>query len=124
MLNSPADIVSMQATLLESYGHQLVIERATDGALDAYGQPARTYATLATVRGLVQPKTAQEVALTNQAGAVISTHTIYLLPTDVTAADRIRFEPDDGRLFQLDGVRDVAGLGIHLELDARLVGAV
>lgn len=104
--------------------HRLVIERATDGALDDYGQPARTYATLATVRGLVQPKTTREMELVNQAGPVASTHTIYLLPTDVRAADRIRLDPDDGRRFELDGVRDAAGQAHHLECDAQLVGAV
>jgi hypothetical protein len=67
--------------------HTLVIERATSGAEDDYGHPARTYATLATVNGLVQPKSYREVALQSQAGAVVSSHTAFLRPTDLQEAD-------------------------------------
>jgi len=101
--------------------HSLVIERATEGAADEYNQPARTYEAFAEVRGLVQPKTVREVALVSQAGAVVSTHTIYLRPTDLREADRIRFDPDDGRRYEVVGVRDAAGLGHHFEVDARMV---
>ena len=103
--------------------HALVIERATEGAVDDYNQPARTWAPLATIRGLVTPKSALEVAQFNQAGATVSTYTIYLRPTDLKASDWIRFEPDDGRRFEIDGVRDAAGLGHHFECDAHLVVA-
>jgi hypothetical protein len=103
--------------------HSLVIERATNGALDEYNQPSQTWATLSEVRGLIQPKSVQEVAQLNQAGAVVSTHTIYMRPTAVQPADRIRFEPDDGRRYEIDGVRDAAGLGHHYEIDARVVEA-
>jgi hypothetical protein len=99
----------------------LVIERASDGAVDEYNQPSRIWATLATVRGLIQPKRAREVAQLNQAGAVVSTHTVFLAPTDVREADRIL--ADDGQRYEIDGVRDAAGLGHHLELDARTVVA-
>jgi head-tail adaptor len=101
--------------------HTLAIERSTPGSEDDYGQPSQTYAVLATVQGLVQPKSYREVALTSQGGAVVSDHTIYLRPTDLQEADRIRFEPDDGRRFEVYGVRDAAGLGHHLEVDARMV---
>lgn len=101
--------------------HRLVIERATDGAVDEYNQPSRTWAALAAVPGLVQPKTVRELAQLNEAGAVVSTETIYLRPTDVLESDRIRFDPDDGRRYQIDGIRDAAGRGHHLELDCRMV---
>jgi SPP1 family predicted phage head-tail adaptor len=101
--------------------HSLVIERATDGAVDDYNMPAQTWATLETVRGLVMPKTAEEVAQLSQGGPVASDHTIFLYPTDVQEADRIRFDPDDGRTYQIDAVRDAAGQGHHLELDAHVV---
>jgi head-tail adaptor len=101
--------------------HPLAIERATAGAVDDYNQPSVSWSVLASVRGLVQPKSAREIVQQNDAGAVASTHTIYLPRTDVTAADRIRFDPDDGRLFELDAVNDAAGQGHHLEVDARLV---
>lgn len=99
----------------------LVIERSTEGAENDRGQPALTWATLATVHGLIQPRTAFKVPQANQAGATVVTHVIYLLPTDVTTADRIRREPDDGDRFQLTGIRDAAGRGHHLECDAYVV---
>lgn len=103
--------------------HALVIERATSGAEDPEtGQPALTYATLAAVSGLIQPKNVREASMQSQAGAVVSTHTVYLRPTDLQERDRIRFEPDDGRRFEITGVRDAAGLSHHLEVDARVVG--
>lgn len=107
--------------------HDLVVERATEGPATPgtpeydYNQTVQTWATLAEVRGLVQPKTAREVAQLNEAGAVVSTFTIYLRPTEIQPADRLRMEPDDGRRWEIDGIRDAAGLGHHLEVDARLV---
>jgi hypothetical protein len=44
-----------------------------------------------------------------------------MLPTDVRAADLITFDPDDGRAYEIKGVRDAAGIGHHLEIDARMV---
>lgn len=102
--------------------HSLVLERPVAGADDGYGQATQTWTAIRSLPGLVQPKTAREIALLSQAGAVVSEQTIYLLPGDVRAADRIRFEPDDGRRYELTGVRDAAGLGHHLECDAKIVG--
>jgi head-tail adaptor len=99
----------------------LVIERAAEGAENERGMAALTWATLATVKGLIYPKTAREVPQANQGGARIVTHRIYLLPTDLTAADRIRLEPDDGDRYQLTGVRNAGNRGHHLECDAYLV---
>ena len=103
--------------------HSLVIERATPGAVDEYNQPTLTWTTLATVPGLVQPKRAREVAQLNETGAVRATHTIYLRPTDVTEADRIRVVTGPPGTYQLDGIRDAAGLGHHLEIDCSTVVA-
>jgi hypothetical protein len=102
--------------------HVLIIERPTDGAVDDYNQPTVTYATLASVPGLVQPKNAREVMQLNQAGAVVSTHTIYLRPTEIQPSDRVRVAagPMAGT-YEIDGVRDAAGLGHHYEIDARMV---
>lgn len=107
--------------------HSLLIVRHTptldvDGnpVLDENGMPTTTDSTTA-VKGLVQPKDAREVALISQGGATVTDHTIYLLPTDVTAADLITFDPDDGRQYQIIGVRDEAGIGHHLAVDARMV---
>ena len=101
-----------------AYIHTLAIERTSAGALDDYGQPSQTWAVLATVPGLIQPKSAREVMLASQGGAAVSLHTIFTGPTDVTTRDRIRKVPDDGRLFEIIGVRDYDS---HLELDTRVI---
>lgn len=104
--------------------HTLAIERPTPGAVDEYNQPTMTWATLATVPGLVQPKAAREIAQLNEAGAVMSTHTAFLRPTDITAADRITIATGSmAGTYQIDGIRDAAGIGHHLEIDCRQVVA-
>ena len=103
--------------------HKLAVERATSGALDEYGQPARTYATLATFRGRIEPKSAREVAALSQGGAVVSDHTLRTRPRDLRESDRIRFDPTDGRLFEITGIRDMAGARHHLTVDLTLIKA-
>lgn len=104
--------------------HSLVIERATDGAVDEYNQPSRTWSTVAEVPGLVQPKTARELAQLNNAGAVVSTYSIYARPTDVQPSDRIRILSGSmAGLYEIDGIRNEAGRDHHLKLDARTVQA-
>ena len=113
---------------------QIVIERSlpvTVGAtsavpehplLDDYGQQVHGWAALATVAGSIQPRKATEVALQSQGGATMTDTVVYLMPTDVLAADRIRPAVDTaGPWYEITGVRDAAGRGHHLELDARLV---
>lgn len=99
---------------------------------DEYGQPVRTESSTATVRAAIQPKTEREIALSTQGGAASSDHKIFLLPTHLTTADAIVHDaqlcpmrPDlpDAR-FEIIGVPDAAGLGHHLEVDARLIGGV
>ena len=103
--------------------HRLAVERATPGGEIAYGQPSRTYATLATFRGRIEPKSASEVAALSGAGAVISDSTLYARPRDLRESDRIRFDPADGRLFEITGIRDMAGAGHHLTVDLTLIKA-
>jgi hypothetical protein len=75
------------------------------------------------VNGLVQPKTAREIDLSTQNGAELSTHTIFLLPRQVSGAAYIRDEPDSGRRFDITGVRSFEyGSQPHLEVDCKLVG--
>lgn len=109
--------------------HTLVIERAygEDGAdvdadpdLDDYGQPIRTFLALATVRGLIQPASAREIAASSQAGAEVADHTIFIRPRDITTADRIR---SGGKLYQLLSIKDGGGQGRHLELGAREIAS-
>lgn len=102
--------------------NRIQIERSTAGTEDAYGMPAQTWATLkAGIPASVQPLSSRELADLSQGGPVASDHAIYLLPTDLKAADRIRMDPDDGRVYQVDGIRDEAGIGHHLKVMAHLV---
>lgn len=103
--------------------HVLVIERAITGVDNDHGMPTQTWTDVAQVRGRVQPKTVEEVAQLSQGGPVASTHTVFLLPTDVREADRIRYEPSDGRVYQIDGIDDAAGQAHHYELHVHRVSA-
>ena len=103
--------------------HKLAVERATSGTLDEYGQPTRSYATLATFRGRIEPKSAREVAALSGAGAVVSDHTLYARPRDLRESDRVRFDPSDGRLYEITGIRDMAGARHHLTVDLTLIEA-
>jgi len=98
--------------------HQLTIQRATDGTPDDRGVPAQTWATLATCSGWVQPKNARELAQLSQGGPVVSDHTVYMWPTDITEGDRIVY---GAQTYEVEGITDEAGIGHHLRIDARLV---
>lgn len=92
--------------------------------VDDYGQPVAGAPVTELVAGMVQPKTAREIAAVAQGGAEFSDHTIFLLPRRVSAAAYIRDEPDAGRRFDIVGIRSFEfGSAPHLELDVRLVGS-
>jgi SPP1 family predicted phage head-tail adaptor len=110
------------------FSHTLVIERPYGEDLDSdlapdvddYGQPIRTFTDLATVPGLIQPRTTREAIASHQAGAEVGEHVIFMARRDVTTADRIR--ATDGTLYEITGIRDFAFGGLaHLELDARRI---
>jgi hypothetical protein len=116
--------------------HRLVAVRTTRdddvGDRDEYGQPVDVSTDTTAFRGLVQPKEAREQALLSQAGAIASDHTIFAWPVDIIGADYIAFadpddetaeDPNDDRRYQVTGIRDAAGIGHHLEIDAVLVTA-
>ena len=91
--------------------HALVVRyAASDG----------TPTTLAEVRGLIQPKAVQEMALASQAGVEVGDHTAFLRPLDGLRND-CWFEHAGGR-YDIVGIRDAAGRGHHLEIDCRRVG--
>lgn len=112
--------------------HTVDIVRATaTGTLDDYGQPVESEAVLASVKAAIQPRTQREMETVSQAGAAVTTHAIYLLPTDLTTADYISHDASacplsadlpDGR-FEIIGIANAAGLGHHLEVDARLIAS-
>lgn len=95
--------------------HSLAIERATPGAVDEYNQPTSTYATVATVAALVQPKSGREVAQLNEAGPTKGLYRVFMRPTDVTEGDHL--VTATGEVYEIGFVADAAGLGHHLELD-------
>ena len=108
--------------------HTLAIERATAGALDDYGQPSQTWGAIATTRAFVITRSAIEVALLSQGGAVVSTIVIGVpIGTDLVPADRLHHVPAactvaandlPDVLYELTGVRDASGAGIYLRCDA------
>jgi hypothetical protein len=102
------------------YLHTLVIRRDIPrGTLDDYSQPVTAPATLATVKGLIQPRSAREVALASQAGAAIGEHVGYLAPlAGLTTACWIE---KDGIRYDLVSIADAGGLGHHLEVGLRVV---
>lgn len=105
--------------------HSLAIVTPThevSGSLDEYGHPVAGEPDVDLVAGLVQPKSAREVALTSQAGAEIADYTIFLARRDLAGAAFIRFEPDDGDRYEITGIRDFNfGRLAHLEVDARRI---
>ena len=97
---------------------------------DEYGQPVATGTVVTPFRGLIQPRAIREVAAISQAGLEVGEQVIYARPFDVIGADYIAHaDPDDPahidsldpRRYQVTGVRDAAGLGHHIEIDAHLV---
>jgi hypothetical protein len=103
--------------------HKLAIVTPTF-ADNGHGQAVPGTPAATAVPGLVQPKTARELATTSQAGAEISTHTVFLEPRAIADGAWIRFDPDDGRRFDITGIRAFEfGRRPHLEVDARMVKA-
>lgn len=100
------------------FPHVVTIERATAGSRDDYGHPTQTWTAQTGVQAWVQPKSARDLALLSQGGPVVSDYTIFTHATDISESDRIVF---GAQTYQIDGVRDAAGIGHHLEIDAHKV---
>jgi urease beta subunit len=88
-----------------------------------YGQPEREYVSVTEeVRGLIQPRTVREVALSTDAGAQVSMHVgFFTIDTDLTHADRLHLI-QTGEVFDIEGIRSVRfGSEPHHEVDCELV---
>lgn len=86
---------------------------------DERGQPITALSDVATVRCRIEPLTAREVALLNQAGAVVADHRVFMvLGTDVTEADQLA-----GPLgtYEVRRIDDLGGAGRYLEVQAQLI---
>lgn len=104
---------------LAIYCHSIALDGFGDPILDDYGQPTYSPAVLATVDGRIRPRSAREVPLSSQAGAVVSTHVADLRPvTGLTTACWIE---SGGIRYDITGIADAAGAGHHLQLDLRAV---
>lgn len=102
------------------YLHTLVVKRnAATGAFDDYGQPVTAETTVATVKGLIQPRRAREVALASQAGVVLGEHAGYMDPLPgLTTADWLDVS---GVRYDILAIYDAGGTSHHWELGLRRV---
>jgi hypothetical protein len=102
--------------------HTLTVKRnavADPPTYDEYNQPVTTVVTVATVKGLIQPRKAHEVALASQAGAVVGSHVGYMRPlAGLTTGDWIE---RGGIRYDVLAMPDAAGQGHHLELALQAV---
>lgn len=112
--------------------HTVTILRATgSGVFDDYGHETSTPSESAALKAAIQPRTEREQALLSQAGAAVSDHVIYMYPADLSTADAIYHDaaecPVENDLptsrYEVIGVPNAAGLGHHLEVEARLVAS-
>lgn len=104
--------------------HSLTIVRTTfddtESARDEYQQPAESTETIE-VRGLVQPRSADEIADSRSAGAEIATHVVFLQPIPLYPADALLWNDTDQRL-EITGIRSfLFGRSPHHEVDVRSV---
>lgn len=99
-----------------------VVHAAQNGTADEYNQPTAGTVTTTVVKGMVQPKSAREMADTRSAGVHIGDHTIFLEPTALTPADYILF---GSYRYDITGIRFLDfGSVPHLEVDARRIGTL
>lgn len=95
------------------------VDGAGEQAVDEYGQPIESPVIVATVRGLIQPRSAREIPLSTGEGAAISDHVAYMAPLAGLATDC--WIEHDGNRYDVLTTPDAAGLGHHLELGLRRV---
>lgn len=102
-------------SIASRYLHTLVVKQVrSTGAVDGYSQLITTEGTLATVRGLIQPRAAREVALASQAGTAIGSHVAYLDP--LAGLSTSCWIEKDGIRYDVVSIADAGGVGHHLEL--------
>ena len=114
-----------QALAFDHDSGDAVVELADAGvqSLDDYFQPVSAATTVATVPGLIQPRSAREVALASQAGAVIGEHVAYLRPlAGLSTGDWVEAAEMPGARYDVLSIHDAGGQGHHFELDLRMVG--
>jgi hypothetical protein len=87
--------------------------------VDDYGQPVFAPTTVATVPGLIQPRSAREVFLSTSAGAAIGDHLAYMRPLAALTTDC--WIERDGIRYDVVSIADAAGIGHHFEIGLRRI---
>jgi len=120
-------IVTLTAALMLAHDTGDVVRELDDDGLpllDDYNQPVFAPTTVASVPGLIQPRSAREVALTSQGGAVIGSHVGYCDPTSALTTDawiELLSPADMAGRYDILSRPDAAGLSHHLELALQAV---
>ncbi len=115
-------LVGLTAPLTASHdaGDQVrEVDDAGTPELDEYGQPVASETTVATVAGLIQPRSAREIAQSGSAGVAIGDHVGYLRLLAGLGTDC--WVERDGIRYDVLSVADAGGIGHHLELGLRRV---
>ena len=112
--------------------HTVSIVRKSDAhTLDDYGQPVTSDEVIETVKAAIQPRRENEREAVSQAGAATADHVIFMFPTVLRTADAIFHDQSvcpvvrdlPTARYEISGVPNAAGLGHHLEVQARLISA-
>ena len=90
--------------LTDKLVHSLAIVAPTDsGDVDDYGQPVAGTPTTTTLQGFLFPRRAEEREQANEAGAMVADHDVIFVERTIPDAGYIRFHPDDGDRYEIQG---------------------
>jgi hypothetical protein len=114
--------------------HEVYIERRLGtGTEDEYGQAVTTLDTSHRFAAAIQQNSAHEVLLASQAGTPIGDYIIFCLPRVILENEAIIHDTNicpkaadvdlPTQRFEVNSVKNAAGRGHHLELDATLTGS-
>jgi head-tail adaptor len=117
-----------------SFGSRLthtvsIVRKADAHNLDDYGQPITSDDVIETVKAAIQPRRENEQGAVSQAGPAVADHVIFMFPTSLRTADAIVHDQSvcpvirdlPTARYEISGVPNAAGLGHHLEVQARLI---
>jgi hypothetical protein len=99
----------------------VVISRTGAGTFNDYNQEDMTESESDPIAARISPLSGEELVQFNEAGVNVTDHKMRVNPTTIAGSDVVRFDPDDGRRYEVVRVRDAAGMGHHLVVDLRMV---
>lgn len=89
--------------------HSLAIVSPSDsGDVDDYNQPVEGEPVTVELQGFLYPRRADEVSQANEAGAEVADHDVIFNLRDIPTTGYIRFAPDDGVRYQIQGAEPYA----------------